>query len=116
MKEEEKVTVLILVNKKLKWQKQKAKLFVQSFVKESDVINYVETRDDIHFETKTHFIRIIGLTQSPRGYRANFIIDFTGQQESRETADYKSTYNWGDRFTNGLNEILNNNGWIKEEI
>lgn len=110
----DKVTILILVDRRVEWQKEKAKLMFQSFINMDDVIKYIETKDDIYIETDTHFIRIVGLTQSPRGYRANFIIDLSDLPDAKETSIIKSTYDWTFSKDN-LDKQLKDNGWIEEK-
>ncbi|MFK7678777.1 hypothetical protein ACI3ER_12105 [Bacillus sp. Wb] len=105
-----KITILFLIDRNSIEQKEKAKLMIQSFINKSNVINHKETKEELFIETETHQIKIISLSQSPRGYKANFMFDLSGHKEAKEAAHNNSTYNW-----NIAQEVVNNqvynNGW-----
>ncbi|MGG0308234.1 hypothetical protein ABEY43_06090 [Priestia megaterium] len=110
----EKVTILFLTNKDAKWQMDKVKLMIQSFINTEDIIRCSKSNNYILIETKTHHIRIVGMEQSPRGYRANFIFDLSGFQEAVDTAEGKSTYDYS-HARDVVNKQLINNGWETEK-
>lgn len=106
----EKVTVKFLCDSRQKWQKEKAKQMIQTFISYDEIKKYQETKEWIRIETNTHLIEIINLTQSPRGYRAHFMFDLTGFEINQETAMMKSTY-WWSLTKDTVDKTIKSNGW-----
>ena len=107
-----KVSILFTTDLRDKKDREKLKQMLMSFIKKEDVIKFEERPYLIYIETKTHTIRIIGMSQSPRGYRANFFIDTSGIEEASWSAKAKSTYDWTFRSDyHPVKDLLNQNGW-----
>ncbi|WP_425203648.1 hypothetical protein [Priestia megaterium] len=104
-----KITILFLVDNNHLKQKDKAKLMIQSLINKNDTSIYKETKEEIYLETETHQIKILTLSQSPRGHKANFIIDLSGNKEAIEAAHNNSTYDWNITQSIVKNNIKSNN-------
>lgn len=108
--EDRRVSVLFTYRLGDKACREKIKLMALSFIKKEDVTKFVETKEYILIISKTHYVRIIAITQSIRGYRADFFIDMSGDKENHFMSVVRSTYNRIGQEEK-VKDLLNDNGW-----